>query len=152
MEKPGFGCAAIPQRRQDEDPAVYDDAAPEHLESHPFIDQVVGVELDTLEDEVVKDVEREECCIEEDARVEIAPKLVVVPRRAGHGIERQHGAANDVEIHLDIDAFPKQRNLLRSPLPQREQRILDVSLWLGVDRRDGHDQGEDGASCDGVQG
>ena len=64
-------------------PAVDDEAAPDQLEAELFVNQVVGVELAALEDEVVKNVEGEERRIEKDAGIEVVAEPFVVPDGSG---------------------------------------------------------------------
>ena len=54
-------------QREDEQPPVDHEATPEQLEAEILMDQIVGVELDALEDEVVQYVGCEECRIQENA-------------------------------------------------------------------------------------
>ena len=111
-------------QREDEHPPVDHEAAPEQLEADVLVDQVVGVELDALEDEVVEHVEREERRIEENAGVRVRAEALVVVRGAREGVQREHRPADDVEVHLHVEAVAEERHLPRPPVPERKQRIL----------------------------
>ena len=94
---------------QDEQPPVDDEPSPEHLEAQVLVDQVIGVELNPLEDEVVENVECEESRVQEDAGIGVFAETFVVPRGSGQGIDRKHRAADDVEVHLDVEAVAEER-------------------------------------------
>ncbi len=110
------------------------------------MDQIVGIELDALKDEVVQDVEGEEGRVEEDAEIGVVAKAVVVVHGPGEGVERQHRPPDDIEIHLDVDAVVEERQLLGPPCPQRQVRMLDRAWRLAEHRHEGKDRGEDRAA------
>ena len=95
------------------------------------MDNIVRVELDALEDEVVHDIVRHERRKEKDARVEVGAKPLVVVRGAGEGVEREHRAADHVEVHLEVNAVLEERHLLGPPQPKCRQGILHFAPGLG---------------------
>ena len=107
-------------QREDEHPPVDHEATPEQLEADVLVDQIVGIELDALEDEVVHDVEGEKRRIQEDARVGVFAKEFIVVHGPGQGVERQHRPPDDIEIHLDVEAVVEELQLLGPPEPQRQ--------------------------------
>ncbi|WP_423926955.1 hypothetical protein [Candidatus Palauibacter sp.] len=104
------------------------------------MDHVIGVELDALEDEVVQDVEREESRIQEDPRVGGCAEKPVVVRGSGEGVQRQHRPADDVQVHLHVEAPVEERQLQGAPFPQRGEPILDLALRPPEYRQDGEDK------------
>ena len=144
----GVGCHA--PHRDDEHPAVDEQAAPEHFEPEALVDDVERVELHSLEDEVVEDVEGEERCEEVRARIGVVD-VVVVPDRAGEGVERQHRAADDVEVHLEIDAVVEELHLLGAAEPARQEFVLDVAFGLAEHGDQRHDHGQHRSAGYGVQ-
>ena len=107
------------------------------------MDQIVGIELDALKDEVVQYVEREERRIQENARIGVVAKDLVVVRGPGQGVERQHRPTNDVEPHLYVEAVGEERQFPCPPGPQRRDGILLLALRLAEHRQDCKDSGED---------
>ena len=107
------------------------------------MDHVVGIELDALEDEVVQYVEGKERREQEDARVGVLAEAFVVVGSPRQGVERQHRAADDVEIHLHVEALVEERQFLDTPEPQRQDRISYLALRLAEHRQERKDGGND---------
>ena len=133
-------------QREDEQPPVDHEAAPEQLEAETLMDQIVGIELDALKNKVVQYVECEERRIQENAWIGVLAKEFVVVRGPGQGVQRQHRPTYDIEIHLYIEAVVEERQLLDPPIPQREERVLYLALRLAEDRYDCKDGGEDSST------
>ena len=148
----GVGVGRHAPEREDEKPTVDDQAAPEEHEAEPFVDEVVGVELDALEDEVVEDVEGEEGGVKVDARIGVVAEAFVMVGGAGEGVEREHSPANDVEVHLDVEAVIEEGELPGAAGPQSGDGVPVLALRLSEYRDDGENGREDGASGHGVDG
>ena len=94
------------------------------------MDEVVGVELNPLEDEIVKKIERVDGDVEVEARVGI-DDVLMVPVRPRPGIEREHRPAHEVEEHLHVEAVVEALDLLSASEPQRQEAVLLLAFWLG---------------------
>ena len=64
--------------RQDVEPPVEQESSPNQLESKILVDQVIGIKLHPFENEIVKDVEREEARVHVDTRVGLQAKVLDV--------------------------------------------------------------------------
>ncbi len=106
------------------------------------MDQVVGVELDSLKDHVIEYVEREECRVEKNAGVGIIAEELVVVGRAGKGVEHEHRPADHVEVHLHVEAFVEEGQLESASFPQGQERVLDLALRLTEDCKQRKKQAE----------
>ena len=53
-------------------------------------------------------------------------EVLVVVCGPGQGVERQHHPADDVKVHLYVEAVVEERELLGPPGPQRRGGILWV--------------------------
>ena len=107
------------------------------------MDQIVGVKLDALKDEVVQYVECEERGIQENAWIGVFAEEFVVVHGPGQGVERKHRPTDGIEIHLYVEAVVEERQLLSPPNPQIHDGILYLPLRLAVHRYDGKESGED---------
>ena len=130
-------------QREDEQPPVDHEPAPEQLEAETLMDQIVGIKLDALKDKVVQYVECKERRIQENAWIGVLAKEFVVVRGPGQGVQCQHRPADDIEIHLYVEAVVEERQLLGPPIPQRQERIFYLALRLAEHRYDCKDGGED---------
>ena len=70
----------------------------------------------------------------------------------GQGVERQHRAADDVEVHLHVEAFVEELNLQGAPEPECGERVLHLSRRLAEHRRDGQDQAQERSAGEGIDG
>ena len=60
------------------------------------MDQIVGVKMDPLKDEVVQYEEGREGCVKEDANLGVFAKEFVVVHGSGQGVERQRRPTDDI--------------------------------------------------------
>ena len=117
-------------------PSPDHESAPEEFEAQFLVEQVVGIELDALEEEVVRDVERHERRKEKNARVGVRAKATVVIRGGGERVERQHRPTDDVEVHLYVEAVVEIRQLPRPPQPEGRDGTLYLAARLAEHRDD----------------
>ena len=118
--------------RQDVEPSVDQQSSPNQLEPKILVDQVIGIKLHPLENEIVKDVEREEARVHVDSRVGLQAKIldvVVMKIRTRKRIQRQHRPTNHIQIHLQIDAIAEQPVLHRPTVPPSDKPVSLMPLF-----------------------
>ena len=90
--------------------------------------------------------------VEVNAGIGVVAEALVVVGGAGEGVEREHSPANDIEVHLDVEAVVEEREFPGAAGPQGGDGVPVLALGLTEYRDDGENGGEDGASGHGVDG
>ena len=91
---------------------IEEKASPAELEPHALGEEVVGVEMHALEEEILDQKKREERDIERDAGRGIIRKRQAVMHRERIEVEAQHGRADQIEPHLRVDASTQPLRVL----------------------------------------
>ena len=68
----------------------------------------------------------------------------------GKGVERKHRPADHVHVHLHIDAFPEERNLLGPAEPPCQEPVLHLAFRLAKHGDQGEDDGENRSAGHGI--
>ena len=135
--KSGVRMRAHAPERENVQPPINDEPAPKQLESQILVDQLEGVQVDSLENEVIEDIKGEEGGVQEHAGVGILAEALVVVNRAGERVDREHRPADTIEVHPYVEAVAEERELPDPPRSTGPGRSSSSSVSAGCRRRRG---------------
>ena len=97
------------------------DAADDELEADALLEDVEGEQLHAFETEVVRHEPHPHRRVQHQTDIHRVAVQTVVVRGAGHGVQREQRAAEDVHEHLDVDAT-RELNIPGAPFDPLDPR------------------------------